>query len=299
MIDSTPTEVIVTNVSDMDGEDGGSLPLREIWGRVTDLFSSAEPFAETGSGYFDNCDGGLGAFRSDWYKAKSGAQLPFKGRPDAVDIGTKTQVCMHITAATYSTVGYQRRPWAKRLNAGTLPMELTEAFDLATNGVDVTAARMALHARFWKVAYHWVGLLNGDVLYNNQATRYTYHGNGSNSASIGVSAEALLPALERGRKSKHTEVDAAFIETNRRLIREAVTHSRAEGAPIDNITAHRCFSGTRTGDPGESVWREVVKPMASELSLDIDYTLRRSKGRPIPKEWDDDATHNFAGRPVS
>lgn len=281
---------------DVEHQSGPSTLLRSAWDAVRGAIESGVDTFLDGTAYFDNCEGDLAAWRDDWYTHSSGTKLPFKGQPGAVPIEEKTRVCMHITAVRFGTAAYQRRPWERRLAAGDISDSLAQKFGATTHGADAAAARMALHARFWKVAYHWVGLLNGDVLYNNQPTRYTWHGNGANRTSIGVSAEAVLPDLERNRKSKHTAVDAVFIETNRRALRSAVEHGRALGAPLTEITAHRCYSNQRFGDPGEAVWREIVTPVAAELGLDVDYSLRDRTGRPIPREWDDDATHGMNGQ---
>jgi len=281
---------------EVEHQSGPSTLLRSAWETVRSVIEAGVDTFLDGPAYFDNCEGDLAAWRDDWYTHSSGTKLPFKGQPGAVPIDQKTRVCMHITAVRFGTAAYQRRPWEKRLADGSVPTDLADRFGATTHGVAAAAARMALHARFWKVAYHWVGLLNGDVLYNNRPTSYTWHGNGANRTSIGISAEAVLPDLERNRKAKHTAVDALFIETNRRALRQAVAHGRALGAPLTEVTAHRCFSNQRFGDPGEAVWREIVKPVATELGLDVDYSLRDRTGRPIPREWDDDATHRMNGQ---
>jgi hypothetical protein len=282
--------------AEVEDESGSSLLWRSAWGTIRSVIETSVGILEGRPSYFDNCESDLAAFRDDWFAHPSGTRLPFKGQPGPVPIEQKLRVCMHITACTFGTAAYQRKPWQSRIASGEVSQELADRFGASTQSADAAAARMALHARFWSIAYHWVGLLNGDVLYNNQPTRYTWHGNGSNRSAIGVSAEAVLPALEKDRRSKHTAVDATFIETNRHALRCAVTHSRDQGAPITSITAHRCYSNQRFGDPGEAVWREIVKPLAAELGLDVDYSLRDRTGRPIPVEWDDDATHGFDGQ---
>lgn len=278
---------------DLRSESGSLFGLRETMSRVREFIETDVPAWFDGPDFFDNCEGGLASWRTDWYKHKSGKMLPFKGQPRAVPIEDRDRICMHITSCHFGTSSGQRRAWTKRMDAGKLSDELLASFGVDTLGTDAAAARMALHARFWKVPYHWVGLRNGDILYNNLPTSYTYHGNGANRRSIGVSAEAVLPGRERGRKSKHDAMSASFIETNRNVLRLAVVRSRAAGAPIDAITAHRCYSKTRQGDPGEAVWREIVKPVAQELELSIDYDFSQSSGRPIPSDWDDDAHSRY------
>lgn len=258
----------------------------------------ADPAAGPGDRdeYFDNCtDDGIARWREDFF-TRGARRLPFKGRAEPVPIEEKTHVCMHNTAARFGTARYQRRPWERRLDAGELPAELAARYGLAELGRDATAARLALHARFWTVAYHWVVLRNGDVLYNNQPTRYTFHGNGANAAAIGVSMEGMLPARERDRRASHDAADEAFVARGQRLLRLAVATTRAAGAPLTHITAHRCFSPDRRGDPGEAAWRQVVVPLLDELGLEVDYGFAEAGGRPIPTDWDDSATHDWAGR---
>lgn len=253
----------------------------------------------TDDDYVDNCtEAGIARWRPDFYRARDGVMLPFKGRSTPLDVAGKTHVCMHITACHFGTARYQRRAWERRLDAGEIPSEITERYRLDELGRDAVAERMALHARFWSVAYHWVGLRNGDVLYNNQPSRYTFHGNGANRRGIGVSLEAVLPGREEDRRARHDEVDEAFIANGQRLLRLAVNTTREAGAPLTHLTAHRCYSPRRRGDPGEAVWRQIVVPLADELGLEVDYGFAEAGGRPIPTAWDDRATHDWAGRPL-
>jgi hypothetical protein len=156
---------------------------------------------------------------------------------------------------------------------------------------------MALHERFGPVAYHWVALRNGDVLYNNPPQRYTYHGNRSNSFALGVAVEADLPGREVDRRDTHTTVDEHLVATGQAALRLAVTTGRELGAPLTHVTAHRCFSMTRAGDPGEAVWRRIVLPVCGELDLTVDHDLVDG-GRHLPVDWDPDATHDWHDRPV-
>ena len=192
-------------------------------------------------------------------------------------------MCMHITAARFGTARYQRRPWEQRLDAGDLPAELVAQYGLDEPGQDEVAARLALHARFWTVPYHWVGLRNGDVLFNNQPTRYTFHGNGANASAIGVSMEGVLPARERDRRARHDVADDAFVARGQRLLRLAVAETRGAGAPLTHITAHRCYLSGRRGDPGEAVWRQVVVPLLDELRARGRLLLLRGERQTDPE----------------
>lgn len=251
--------------------------------------------------YFDNCDGLLEEFypRPNFYYSKySKKKIPFKGRAEPVDPKTKTHICSHITAIEFGTSVWRRRFWKKQLHK--MPNVLLEQYGYNSNTVEQTITRLALHERFWKVPYHFVGLLNGDVLYNNQVTRYTYHGNSANGPSIGLSAEANLPGLEKKRKPKHTKTDEFFIKTNRAAFDVAMLKAQVSGCEIEYFGCHRQYSSSRRGDPGEFYWREIGKPMAKKHNLKIDYEFRmlKAKGLWVPKEWDNNAYYDYWGRRI-
>jgi hypothetical protein len=247
--------------------------------------------------YFDNWAGELAARHRDpfYLHEASGRRLAWKGRPTPVDLGSRTHICMHITAVEFGTSARQRRRWADRIADGDISHDVLERY-----GVDEARAaeRMALHERFWPVAYHWVALRNGDVLYNNPPERYTYHGNRSNRFALGLSIEATLPGREQDRTPEHTTVDDDLVQTGREALRLAVTMGREQGAPLTHITAHRCFSMTRAGDPGEAVWRQIVLPMLTQLDLTVDHDLVDG-GRHIPDVWDPSARYDWHDRQLS
>lgn len=246
--------------------------------------------------YFDNWDGELARrYRERVYQHESsGTWLDWTGRPGDVDLSQRTHVCCHITAVTFGTSASRRRAWLTRVEQGEISPETLAAYGYDAANPTACATRMALHERFWKVAYHWVGLLNGDILFNNAPSRYTYHGNRSNRFALGVSAEAVLPGREAGRTSSHTAVTESFIETNRLTLRYAITTARDLGAPIQHATAHRCFSMQREGDPGEAYWKNVAIPVCRDLDVDIDYELVDG-GRPIPRDWDPGSPFDWKG----
>ena len=250
--------------------------------------------------YFDNWAGELAArYREPFYLHEASAQrLAWKGRPQPVDLTTRTHLCMHITAVEFGTSSRQRRRWAERISAGEIADGVVDRYRQGVADDDAVAERMALHERFWPVTYHWVALRNGDVLFNNPAERYTYHGNRSNRFALGISIEADLPGREADRRAAHTVVDEHLAETGRAALRHAVRLGREQGAPLTHVTAHRCFSTTRDGDPGEAVWREIVLPVCDELQLTVDYALVDG-GTHLPVDWDPDATHDWHDRPRS
>ena len=206
--------------------------------------------------YFDNTEGIGEIKRTLFYKhSQSGIWLPFKGRAGAVDPSTKVGIEAHITAVSFGTTKKSREFWLKSINGGLIPDVLLKKYQARAledeGSPEFAAQRMALHQRFWTVPYHYIALLNGDVLYNNQISRYTYHGNGGNGPLIGLSLEGNYPGLEKNRKPKHNGYDDFTIETGRGAFRLAVTKSRGEGASCGWMYAHRQYSDGRLGDPGE------------------------------------------------
>jgi hypothetical protein len=251
-------------------------PFNSFWIRrlIALARSTVEKTPEQAQGwpdFFDNTEGIGGVQRTLFYKDKrSGIMLPYKGTPKPVDVTRKIGVEAHITAVAFGTTKRARAFWKKQLLSGVIP----------------------------------VGLLNGDLLYNNQITRYTYHGNGGNGPLVGVSAEANLPGLERWpadkRPRKYHDLDEHFILTNRATVRLAVTHSRDLGAPIEALYAHRQYSGGRLGDPGEGWWKEIGIPLSVELNLERRVTFKHGSGNEICREWDEElGLVDYRGRRIA
>lgn len=246
--------------------------------------------------YFDNRDGISVVKRELFYKSRSGVLLPFRGDATPLSVTDKIGVEAHITAAEFGTTKKARAFWAGLITSGEIPAELVARFGQT---VETQAQRMALHARFWTVPYHWIGLLNGDVLHNNDITRRTYHGDGGNRQLIGVALEGDFPGLESNRKPKHNGYDEHTILTGRAALRLSVVNSRELGAPVEKLRAHRQYDKNRVGDPGQGWWREIGLPMCSELSLTRDVSFKHDSGYGIPLEWDPEGLVDYRGKPIS
>lgn len=231
---------------------------------------------------------------------KSKKMLPYKGTPYPVDIKNRTHICMHITAVEFGTTKQSRAKWRKlgqeNLSIVVKALSLKSVEEINDTVLDQFALKMALHNRFWTDPYHWVALLNGDILYNNDITRYCYHGDGSNSFSIGCAMEADMPGLEKNRKSSHTKGTEKFILTGRKMLSTVITHARALGAPLEWMTAHRCFAANRQPDPGQLTWSEIVLPICEQFNLKIDYSYKKDDGMQIPVEWDPNGLVTFSGK---
>jgi len=259
--------------------------------------------------HFDNVTGYLATkYRKNFYKHSSGKMLPFKGRPKPVAIETRTHIGCHITAVEFGVSSRRVSFWKKEILSEQIPIDVVDLYTHSKNGItslddlleadiEEAASRMALHERFWKVPYHVVGLVNGDVLLNNLLTSYTYHGNGLNDEAIGLSAEANLPGLISGQKSKHTKVTEHWIETQRHAFKVGYERAMTMGAPLVGVRCHRQSSDSRTGDPGEAYYRYVATPMSEKykLKLDVFFSDKRG-GKEICIEWDEKGRVNYHGK---
>lgn len=269
--------------------------------RLATVETAPEP-AQGWPDYFDNTEGIGPIQRTLFYKDKrSGILLPFKGRAKPVPVEKKIGVEAHITAIAFGTTKKARAFWRKQIEEGLLPDEVIQLFAVGfdpkqPDWTERVAERMALHQRFWKVPYHYVGLLNGDVLHNNQISRYTFHGNGGNLPLVGVSLEGNYPGLEKNRKPKHNGYDEHTILTGRAALRLATMESRDAGAPIEALFAHRQYSKNRIGDPGEGWWKEIGIPVSQELHLERRVRFTHGTGREVCREWDELGEVDYFGR---
>lgn len=249
-------------------------------------------------GHFNNIDGWIAAnYRKPFYLyEKTGQKLLYKGTPFPVDPKTRTHIACHITAIEFGVSSSRVKFWTKEIKAGKIPADILARYSLET--VEKTAARLALHERFWQVPYHVIGLVNGDVLLNNKLTSYTYHGNYLNDEAIGLSAEADLPGLAKDyKKGKHTEVSSFFIETNRAAFRVAYELGLEQGMPLQGVRCHRQASNARLADPSEIYYKEVLRPMSESLGLTIDLNYKHPKGgAPVAVEWDERGIVDYRGK---
>ena len=249
--------------------------------------------------FFDNTDGIDQVKRPLFYKDKrSGILLPYEGRAKPVSVDSKIGIEAHITAVPFGTTKKAREFWKKQILDELISQEIIDKYKsgYGDDWLEKTAERMALHQRFWKVPYHYLGLLIGDILFNNDITRYTFHGSGGNAKFIGVSAEGNFPGLEKNRTKKHNDWDEHTIETNRATLRLATIKSREEGAPVALLYAHRQYSKGRIGDPGEGWWKEVGIPICKELHLERRPHEKYDSGYEICREWDEDGRVNYWGK---
>lgn len=218
------------------------------------------------------------------------------------DLSKVELICVHQTAVAFGTAASRRKAWRRRITGQGIPPDDLEKFglgpDVTADRIEAVARRMALHERFWRVPYHFVSLLNGDVLRNNPMRWRTWHGSPGGNDGLGWAMEGRFPILERKRTRRHDALDAFAIETGRAGLRLAVLEGRDAGCPIERLQPHRCYSPGRLGDTGEGLWREVMLPVAGEFGLVVDYEERRGGGRPVPVEWDDDAFFDLAGEKV-
>ncbi len=242
--------------------------------------------------YFDNVRGFN--YRGDEYK-------PYKGKKGIqVKLKSRIGICIHQTAVAFGVSKKRVAVWARRIQDLQISDEdcrlLALPMGFTAMHRDRVAKRMALHERFWKVPYHVVCLINGDILFNNSLSWYTYHGNTANRKMFGWCMEGLYPGMKSKRTRRHSTFDDFTISTGRQGLRVLILKARESGAPVRLIQPHRCYSRKRRGDPGEEIWREIVLPVAQDLSVDFDYELAVGGGRPIPNVWDAESRYNWRGK---
>ncbi len=243
--------------------------------------------------HFDNIEGWIARnHRKAIHKGKV-----FKGYADPVAPEQRTHIGCHITGIEFGVASYRVKFWLKQILAKKIPEEVLSRYRLASP--EETAARIALHERFWKVPYHVVGLRNGDILLNNDFLSYTWHGNYINDEAIGLSAECNLPGLAKNRKSSHTKVSEFWVETNRKAFTVAYELGMEQNLPIKAVRCHRQASDRRLADPGEDYYRLVLRPMAEKhgLEIDLDY-LHPKGGAKICRDWDERGMVDYRGRPL-
>lgn len=249
-------------------------------------------------GYFDNIRG----FGYRGMEVKEGTYSPYKGRKGVlVPPQDRIGICVHQTSVKFGVSKKRIAVWSRRLRDLQINEEDRMLLGIASAAMskierDAAARRMALHERFWKVPYHVVSLSNGDILLNNDLPWYTYHGGKANREMLGFCVEGLYPALKKNRRKRHTDFDDFMIETGQKGLRLEILKARESGASVRLIQPHRCYSRKRRGDPGEEIWREIVLPVAQDLSIDFDYELAVGGGRPIPREWDANSRYNWRGK---
>ncbi len=249
-------------------------------------------------GYFDNVRG----FGYRGVEVKENTYSPYKGRKGVfISPGDRLGICVHQTSVKFGVSKKRVVVWERRLRDLQVGEEDRRLLGLTSDAVskmnrEKAARRMALHERFWKVPYHVVSLTNGDILLNNDLSWYTYHGGKANRSMLGFCLEGLYPGLKKNRRSRHTDFDEFTIETGQKGLRMLILKAREVGVDVQLIQPHRCYSSRRRADPGEEIWGEIVLPVARDLGVDCDYEFAIDSGRPICREWDEDAEYDWRGR---
>lgn len=255
-------------------------------------------------GHFNNWDSPWTRLkRPSWYKHRSsGGHLPFKGAPRRLPPEAKTALMLHQTGVEFGTSNRRRKFWYRFILPNRSLLE--ESGFLVpppedVEGLDILADRLALHERFWKVPYHFIGASNGDVIYNNHVLNYTYHGGLGNTPCVGVACDARLPGLARNyNPEKHSIVDDFWMNTQLHTIDVAMHFCREDGLPIRHLVVHRNYSKNRKADPGEQYMKDVAVHAARRHDLEILQDFKVGEGLATPWEWSDQGVVDFKGRRV-
>ena len=221
--------------------------------------------------------------------------LPGKFDASAQRKATPDMLCVHVTAVR-GGYGVSRKlltACRAEVDAGYAhtPTELRGTLINTGGSLDEQAHRLAILTRYKTAPYHFIGARNGDTVANNPMLRRTPHGNAGGNGGIGVAFdcapdEDLSPeTIEGFRYALNTALQSLCTLQN-------------SNEPAVTVTAHRCYSNQRSGDPGREIWRRVVLPVVANWphNVSIDYRARQGTGKPIPNTWDDAALFNAQGK---
>ncbi len=206
------------------------------------------------------------------------------------DLEELALVVGHVTDVTggYGVSKRRVKFWLRALRNGTaMEMVPSQVFFSLPYGEDIgRARRLALWERYRNAAYHQIGASNGDNIANHALELWKHHGNLGNYGAGW--------ALDVGAKE---ELDEWKILTGRASLRSLLHRIDPTGQREILMAHHRAFSPDRRGDTGRQVHQEVILPVVRELdNVFMAYELWRGKGRPIPRDWDDDAHFNWKGK---
>lgn len=124
------------------------------------------------------------------------------------------------------------------------------------------------------------------------------HGHGWNNRSVGIEFEGMYAGLlgadgkpdmrtfwrPKDSKALPMRLSPESVEAGKQLIRWIVSQIAARGGKIKYIGSHRQSYSTKSSDPGQEIWSQVVVPMLEELGLQQAPTL--PGGSPNPEGWD-------------
>jgi len=205
--------------------------------------------------------------------------VPGKGtrKPDSL-LGA----CMHVTGVKggYGTSGSQRK-WAERQLEDKTPWCRDLVADTDEDAVVKVAIRGRHGGQFRSykgvkkgTPYHFIRTAQGEWLQLNSRLCRTWHGNGANSRFDGVAFDGLW---------KSDPPDPVEVMDMRAFL-AAVLRSGSHLESYNRVTAHRCYSSQRLGDPGLPIWKHVVMPIVRELGLEV-HSVAVGSGRKIPQSW--------------
>lgn len=123
--------------------------------------------------------------------------------------------------------------------------------------------------------YHRMVLQSGDGLILNGWNEYTWHGNAGNRQFNGFAIDGDF---------KREPLTHEVIEAGRWGLSSYAEFLERKIGKRPTITAHRCYARGRGRDPGADVWREIVRPVALDLGLEI-HDVAVDGGRRIPSSW--------------
>ena len=146
---------------------------------------------------------------------------------------------------------------------------------------------LAQFMRAKEVHAHVTTFDEGTFVFAYPFRAYVYHGNGSNSYSIGKEDEGYFKGSPDDKTVGRGEPSDLLIETSRACAKAIVEEAAKEGITLRYYEAHRQHAKSRRADPGHRPWKAVyvdyVEPVLG-LKPRPEHVTR--DGLVIPSIWD-------------
>lgn len=176
----------------------------------------------------------------------------------------KVGICLHHTAIAGGMAGPRTLPsaeearWLSRL----LPKAANRAIhdDLRRLAYRIAGQGPHYHGQSYHV---WSTRMHGGLIFNLPFDSRTWHGDGANDDYLGYAIDY------HSGKEKLWDIDL-----ERRKLKHTISAARDEGHPIELLTVHGAWAN-KPIDPGAEVIREVMKPVAKDWGLHINYDVKR------------------------
>jgi hypothetical protein len=148
--------------------------------------------------------------------------------------------------------------------------------------------------RYDTVGAHLCVTRAGKIIWLHDFDRLVMHGNGWNTATIGVEIDGLYAGVEGDPSTVWDDPSTSGREQGQALtpqtieaMKSIVRWIKGELPQVNALVAHRQSSSSRRNDPGSAIWKAIALPMHAELGLsDGGVGFKLGNGIPIPEAWD-------------